>query len=204
MGDDKTPLKKEQLLKIGRYLVFAGVGVALLITSGTFSSKAQQTGGGDNKILPGAGVTVESPAVNTLSEQIAQDETALETRLIEILSQVDGAGSVQVRVNLASTTQQLYAINSSSNRRTTQEKDSDGAVRTISEVTDEGQMVMERGDKAGSDLPVVIKASKPEILGVVVVAEGAANDQVKLTLTKTTETLLNVSAHRICVEPMKK
>lgn len=204
MGDDKLPIKKEQLLKIGRYLVFAGVGVALLIMSGTFSSKTQQTGGGENKIVTGASGVAEPPAVNTLSEQITRDETELETRLTEILSQVDGAGQVQVRVNLASSTQQLYAINSSTNRRTTQEKDSNGAVRTISEITDEGQMVMERGEKSGSDLPVVIKASKPEILGIVVVAEGASNEQVKLTLTKTAETLLNVSAHRICVEPMKK
>ncbi|HEX3033408.1 MAG TPA: hypothetical protein VHS59_14450 [Bacillota bacterium] len=204
MGDDKIPLKKDQLLKIGRYLVFAGVGVALLIMSGTFSSETQQAGGPESKVVPGPGAVSEQPAVSTLSDQITRDETALETRLTEILSRVEGAGQVQVRVNLASTTQQQYAVNTSSNRRTTQEKDSSGAVRTVSETIDDGQLVLEHGDKSGSDVPVVVKASKPEILGVLVVAEGASNEQVKLTLTRTTETLLNLSAHRISVQPMEK
>ncbi|MDA8213448.1 MAG: hypothetical protein M0021_16470 [Clostridia bacterium] len=199
MSDEKVPLKKEQLAKISKYLVFAGVGVALLVMAGIFSPKGEEVQEG--KTAPEA---AEIQTVPTLGDQITHDETALEKRVADILSKVHGVGKVQVRVYLASTTERQFAVNASTNHRTTSEKDPEGAARTISETTEDGQLVMERGAKSGAEDPVLIKAVKPEIEGILVVAEGAQDYRTKLALTRTIETLLNIPAHKISVQPMEK
>ncbi len=199
MTDEKIPLKKEQLIKIGKYLVFAGVGVALLVMASSFSSPTEEVR--DTKTSQ---EILEPQAVRSIGDQITHDETALENRISEILGKVAGVGQVQVRINLASTTEQQYAVNANTNRRTTQEKDPEGAIRTISETTDQGQVVMERGNSNGTEDPVLMKAVKPEINGILVVAEGAQDYQTKLALTRTVETLLGISAHKISVQPMEK
>jgi stage III sporulation protein AG len=63
---------------------------------------------------------------------------------------------------------------------------------------------MERGIKAGTEDPVLIKAVKPRIEGLLVIAEGAQDYRTKLALTRTVETLLNLPAHKITVQPMER
>ena len=199
MSDEKLPLKKEQLAKISKYLIFAGVGVALLVLAGTFTPKENEDQVGT--VVP---ETVSTQVIPTLGDQITHEEAALEQRIAEILSKMNGAGKVQVRVYLASTTERQFAVNASTNRRTTSEKDPEGAARTINETTEDGQVVMERGTKAGTEDPVLIKAMKPRIEGLLVIAEGAQDYRTKLALTRTVETLLNLPAHKITVQPMEK
>lgn len=199
MSDEKIPLKKEQLAKISKYLVFAGVGVALLVLAGTFSPKGGEVQEGN--AVPEA---IETQVIPTMGDQITHDETALENRVADILAKVSGTGKVQVRVYLASTAEKQYAVNASTNQRTTTEKDPEGAARTINETTQDGQVVMEHGTKSGAEDPVLVKAVKPEIEGILVVAEGAQDYRTKLALTRTVETLLNLPAHKITVQAMEK
>ena len=46
-------------------------------------------------------------------------------------------------------------------------------------------------------LPLIIKESYPDVCGVVVVASGAGNVQVKLNIMKAIKTLLNVKDENI-------
>lgn len=197
MSDERIPLNREQLVRISKYLVFGGVGVALLIMAGTFSKSEVES---PNKLSVDPGGQAPSALVG---DQITREETILEERIAGILGKMDGAGQVEVRVNLASSSEKEFAVNETVNRRTTQEKDRQGAARTMTENTDEGQLVMEQGVQSSGQGPVLVTAHKPEVSGVLVVAQGAANLRTRLALTRTLETLLDIPANKISVQPME-
>ena len=48
-------------------------------------------------------------------------------------------------------------------------------------------------------IPLLFEEKAPEVLGVLVVAEGAADVAVKEQLSKATATLLNIPLHRVMV-----
>ncbi len=49
--------------------------------------------------------------------------------------------------------------------------------------------------------PLLLEEKMPEILGVLIVADGADDPQVKENLTNAASTLLDISPHRVRVMP---
>ncbi|MFA5535553.1 MAG: hypothetical protein WDA53_00080 [Bacillota bacterium] len=141
-------------------------------------------------------VSVAEVSVDTL---IREEERELELRLEKILSQIQGAGQVEVAVFLAAGTSYEYAINVSANQRVIDEKDQGGGVRLTTENNSSDQYVLIRGNQAGLEQPIIIRETRPQILGVLVVAEGARDAQVKNKLTRAVETALGLEIHRIQV-----
>jgi stage III sporulation protein AG len=52
-------------------------------------------------------------------------------------------------------------------------------------------------------VPVVVETKKPDIRGVLVVAKGAENIQVKKWIVEAVTRVLGVSSHRVSVVPKK-
>ncbi len=52
--------------------------------------------------------------------------------------------------------------------------------------------------------PVILKTEKPEVLGVMVVAEGAEDSKIKYEITKAISSLYNISVDKVNVLAMKK
>jgi len=123
------------------------------------------------------------------------DDISLEMRLEEILSQMEGVGETSVSIIFAEGPTREYAVNVSTTAKEIQEKDQSGGVRTTNEKTETGQMVMIDGNAK----PVLVKESMPKIQGVLIVAEGVDNPQVKERVFKAVQTLLQVPAHRITI-----
>lgn len=138
---------------------------------------------------------------DSTSEQFAQHRAdrsvtgsikqELQTELAAILAEIDGAGSVEVSVTLSSKGIKTYATNDRDERRQTDES---GRSTTIEESST-------RDVAVSSGNPLLLEERMPEILGVLVVADGAGNPQVKENLTDATATLLNISPHRVTVMP---
>ncbi|HCF71751.1 MAG TPA: hypothetical protein DER33_09260 [Syntrophomonas sp.] len=163
--------------KKGRYLIVIVVCLGLLALlwpapnrSGTQQSVSRPNGGTGGSI----------------KEQM---QAELET----ILSQVDGAGKVEVRMTLASDGLKNYAVNIKDETRKTEEKDYKGVERTI----DEQNTVKDLAVSGGESL--LVEQKSPQILGVLVVADGACDPMVKEELTNVTATLLNLSAYQVRV-----
>lgn len=127
-------------------------------------------------------------------------ELSLEQRLEKILSQIKGVGGVEVTVLLASGPKFDYAVNVSTIEKQVDEKDQSGGIRTTTEVTEDGQLVIVRSDRAGGEEPVVAQEYKPEIQGVLVVAEGADNIRVKANLLDAICTILDLEAHKVDIQ----
>lgn len=139
------------------------------------------------------GISLE---MNFPETEISRAEKMLEQRLEHILSQVAGAGKVDVSVFLATGTRYEYAINVSANKRIIDEKDQGGGVRLTTEDNLTDQYVLIRGNQT-EEKPVIIQENSPEIQGVLVVADGAKNARIKAQLLQAVQVALGLEPHRI-------
>ncbi|WP_114679237.1 hypothetical protein [Desulfotruncus alcoholivorax] len=134
---------------------------------------------------------------------MSKEEKALAMELQQMLEDVSGAGRVEVSVNLATSTYNNYAINTTSGLKTTQEKDQSGGTRQITENTNSGTVVLSKSDQ-GYEGPVLEREMAPEVAGVLVVAEGAGDPRVKADLFRAAQVALGVEPQKVIVLPMKK
>ncbi|MDD4571851.1 MAG: hypothetical protein PHN47_05160 [Clostridia bacterium] len=175
-----TPKQKKRLLPL---VVCLFVGI-FLMALGSFW-------GGDASPPM---LEAEEP-LNENNVTVANKENSLCHDLEEILAKMAGVGEVSVYISYAEGERLEYAVDATTTTRKVEEKDNDGSIRTTSEISESGQMVM------GENQPVLIQESKAEIQGVMVVAAGAENLQVKADLILAVQKLLGVPAHRIQVSP---
>lgn len=123
----------------------------------------------------------------------------LESQLKSILERVQGAGSVDVEVNLDTSKQYVYAQNSVAEDSEIQETDNAGGTRvTKTKKISSDLVVVNKGNGEG---PILLKEVQPQIRGVLVVAEGAKDSTVKAELTLAVETALGLPAHKVLVLP---
>ncbi|MBZ2173748.1 sporulation stage III protein AG [Schnuerera sp. xch1] len=116
----------------------------------------------------------------------------LEKKLESILSQLKGVGTVQVMITLEDTTEKVPAFNTTKNNETTKELDSQGGTREIVREDTTIQIVTE-----GEGSPIVLKEIKPTIKGIIVIAEGAENLEVKEMLYEAVKTVLGISGNKV-------
>lgn len=111
---------------------------------------------------------------------------SIEARLGKVLSNVKGAGKVNVMVTVESGSEIIIATS-------TEEK-----VTTSSGSSNSNQSstVVEKPIIIG-DEPVVLIEKLPKIKGVIVVAQGAGNVQVRLELLKAVQAVLEVDASNV-------
>ena len=135
---------------------------------------------------------------STGSDYISQ----LEQKTEDLLSQVEGAGSVDVMITLSSGGEAVYAQENKKSTSETEESASQGDSRGIVSQTEENTVVTVNNSD-GSTSPVVIKEMTAEISGIVIVAEGGDNVIVKDSLIRAAQALFGVSANKVEVFKMK-
>lgn len=127
-----------------------------------------------------------------LTDKVSQGmKASMQADLEAILSQIKGAGVVEVSVTLGSQGTRSYATNNREERRETSEN---GRSQTVEESSTRDLAV-------SSGNPLLVEEKMPEIMGVLVVADGAGDPQVQESLTNATSTLLNIPAHKVRVLP---
>ncbi|GAB1531001.1 MULTISPECIES: stage III sporulation protein AG [Brevibacillus] len=198
--------KNQKLKPLHYFIVILGIGVAIMILTdflrvekdqplgfGDIGSEAQGPPGGDatSQVLGGSPTT----------DIIAEYENIYETQLREILASVVGVGEVQVMVNLESTPELVVEKNRNIRSSTNQEMDKEKATRNQNDQSRDEQVVIVQGGK--QDAPVIVKTLKPKVRGVLVVAKGADNIQVKAWITEAVQKVLDVPAYKISILPKK-
>lgn len=129
-------------------------------------------------------------------------EDRVKKDLTETLLQVSGVGKVSVMIYFEGGSESLPAMNINDNNKKTEEKDSQGGVRTTTEVSKNQNIVVV--SDGGSNKPFIIRQVNPAIGGIMVVAEGADNAEVRERVQNAVKTVLNVPANKVSVMPMKK
>lgn len=185
--------KQAKMATWGAYIVIALILFSML-SNNLFATKPT------NESNVAAPIELQKTTVKSEADiNVAEQE--LERRLEQILSQMKGAGKVNVNVTLESGPTYEYAVNAVANTKKTEEQVNGGS-RVISESVEDGKLVITRSNN--NEMPVVVKESKPAVLGVLVVAEGAHNPQVKLELSRAVETVLGIASHQVHVVPRER
>ena len=122
----------------------------------------------------------------------------LEKSLSLILSKVTSAGKVSVMITCKGGKEIITDKDNSINDKITDEKDNEGGTRIISEISTNEKTVIANEQGGGSE-PVIIKEINPEIKGVIVVAEGASDPEIKRKLNEAVQIVLDIPAYRVII-----
>jgi stage III sporulation protein AG len=136
-----------------------------------------------------------------IADILQQAENDYENQLKEILQTAVGVDEVEIMVNLDATDSKIYEKNITTQTQLTDETDREGGKRKVEDTSKDEQLVIIRnGD---TETPVVIKIKKPQVRGVLIVAKGADNIQVKKWIIEAVTRVLDVPSHRVSVLPKK-
>ncbi|TDQ41650.1 stage III sporulation protein AG [Aureibacillus halotolerans] len=206
--DKKTPGK----LPVAYIVIMLVVGVLLLVagslnrTSSTLEvpdspeeqevSQQVLSDTPEGNALPASGKSADAKSV------VKELEAAYEDELKTAIQEMMGVEDATVMVTLESAGERVFERNETSRQQTTNEEDPNGGKRTINETTtEENVVILRQGDK---ETAVLKKTATPEVRGVLVVAEGADNIQVKSWIIEAVTKSLGVPPHRVSVLPKKK
>lgn len=121
-----------------------------------------------------------------IKETVAPDE---ETRLEEILSDIEGAGKVSVMITYYSTNEKDIAYETKTNTASREEQ---------AEESEDKKAVM-----TGSE-PMVVREIYPRAKGVIVTADGGGDAAVRQAISEAVTAVTEVPAHRIRIYKRQK
>ena len=122
-------------------------------------------------------------------------EATLETRLEDILCRVRGAGKVRVLITYSTAGERVAATVSTLDESVSET--SGGTTATRSEQSREMRQPATISTEGGQS-PIILVEREPEIRGVIVVAEGAADPVVRLNLQRAVQAVTGVPLS--CIE----
>ncbi len=156
--------------------VYAGIGLLIAILYLTGIRPAAQP------------VAEETLTATPLSER------GDETRLEEALSKIRGAGAVEVMLTYENGKELIpaYETDTQSNTQSGEIVSSNASTRPVT-VT-----------KGGQEEAIIVKEVEPRIRGVIVIAEGAEDIQVRMDLARAASKALGVEAERVEVFTMER
>lgn len=195
----------EKGLKRDNLIILVLSGILLIIIA-----LPMEKGRKEENVMQGETLVETSQRTDEIKEEIGDDwekfseeeySLWLEQRLTEALGQVAGVGKVRVMITLKSSRELVVEREDSLSRSTTNESDSQGGSRVISQV-ETGESIIYSSEGTSSE-PYVIKTLQPEIEGVLVVAEGAGNGTVNRTITAIVQALFDVEPHKVSVVKME-
>ncbi len=193
---------KEKLLKKENMIVFVLLGILLLVIAIPLDS-------GKDKKQTDEVAKKEEDDLDSISadEEVFMDESmeyclALETRIEEILSVMDGVGDVQAMVTVSTSREMIVEKDEPVNRATVTESDGNGGSRSTNESSFEYETIYET-DSEGNKTPYVVKQIEPKIQGITVVAQGGGNAMIQKNISDVLEALFHIEAHKIKVVKMK-
>ncbi|MGI6589001.1 MAG: hypothetical protein ACOX2N_09655 [Peptococcia bacterium] len=186
----KSLLDPKGKLGIGGIVVLIILGISLMVVPGMFLGKTEKD------LPPETPKEINDKTSNNSSVLVSLEES-LARQATNILSEVEGVGRVSVAVSLAAGPEQDYACNRTNQKSTIEEKAMDGGIRETTEFNEKTEYVLVQGRSE----PLLLKEKSPQIKGVLVVAEGAHDAEIKIQLSRAIQSLFDLPAHRIIILP---
>lgn len=124
-------------------------------------------------------------------------EKQVEKRLEKLLSQIEGAGQVEVMVTWKTTSEQIVKSDTSREESLVRETDASGGVRNNADTSESSQTVMAGSGSAAQ--PFVVGEILPKVEGVVVACEGGDRASVRSEISAALQALFDIELHKIKV-----
>ena len=150
------------------------------------------------------------PNTNSQSGKILADnsneentyQTELETRLENILSTIKNVGKVNVLINYSESSSLVPLYNESTTTSSTEEGDSGGGTRNITETENKKDVVF--SESSGNKEPVTQKNIMPTIQGAIITAYGAKDANVRTNIINAVGAVTGLSIDKIQVFETEK
>ncbi len=184
-----TDKLKEILPDNNKYLILLGILGLFFLFLGNF--------------LPGtspAPVVKQKPVVD---QKEVSYSSRLSTELEETLSLMEGVGKVKVQLLVDEGSTYEYEYNLNKVNKITNETDQNGGQRKIDEDQEDKQMVIIE-DAGGAEKPVIKKEKRPSIKGVIIVAQGVEDSQIKYDIYRAVSNFLGLPIYKINVLPYQR
>lgn len=143
----------------------------------------------------------ESVGVVQVNNNLSEDD--LELKLENILKKISGVGNVKVMLTYSESSILKPIYNEDSSVSSTNETDSSGGTRTVTE-TDSQKEVVYKENTDGSKEPITQSISSPKIEGAIIVAVGAEDANVKTSIVQAVEAATGLATHKIQVFKMEE
>lgn len=125
-------------------------------------------------------------------------QTKLEKELADFLSEVEGIGEVEVLIYLDTTEEYIVEKDVPTNLVTAQDENG----LSSEENKEEDTVYTVNGN--GEQVPFISQTRHPSIKGVVIAADGAGQEEIKIRIVRTVMALYGVEANKIDVLERKK
>ncbi|SER49127.1 stage III sporulation protein AG [Salipaludibacillus aurantiacus] len=200
--------KKGKKVRLSYFIVLILIGVFMMLI-GSFLQKEEASEPVITALEAESNGEEEKETAVFKSENKAEDkglkdefEAYYEKQLKQALEEVVGVSNVTVMVNTAGSSKNIYEKNEQTKEQHTEETDREGGTREVTDTSKDEQVVIVRsGDK---EEPLIIQQKKPEISGVLIVANGVDNIQVKTWVVEAVSRVLDIPSHRVSVMPRKQ
>ena len=184
---------KERVQKFGikEWGIFLVIGICCLIIIVPSGQTEEENRGGNEETV--------TRTENTMAEQDYVE--CMEEKLEALLCNVEHVGRVQVMITVSSTGEKSVLKDGMSESEVISETDSAGGTRlSNSNATDSTTVFSEEN---GKNEPYLLSESYPEVIGVVVLAQGSGTGSVDYDILNAVQVLFNIPAHKIKIMKMK-
>ena len=128
------------------------------------------------------------------------ESISLEEKLEDILSKIEGVGSVKVFINYSESSETVAMYNENSKTSTTEETDKSGGTRKVEQTDSQKEVIYQ--EQNGTKTPIVQKTVEPKIEGAIITAKGAGDVNVKTSIIQAVEAATGLATHKIQVFTM--
>lgn len=181
--------KKEQVVTV---LLIAALAVVILLPSSDTGRKKEADAGADSPDTVRETVQTEND-----TEQVRH---RMEDELGDILSKVEGVGSVQVAITLETTGKKTVEKDVPDSSSSLSSSAGNSSQESNSMAAEEKTVYTTESD--GAQVPYVVSETLPQVRGVLVIAEGGGDPVIIEEIQEAVMALFHLEAHKIKV--MKK
>ena len=141
---------------------------------------------------------VQTEVTNEENSSTSQEDIV--SNLEEILSKINGVGKVKVMITYSETSKTVPVYNEESTEENTEETDSEGGTRKVTQTDVKKEVVYEEDDN-GKKL-ITQSVISPSIEGAIITAEGAGDPTVKTNIIQAVGAVTGLATHKIQVFQM--
>lgn len=184
-------------LRKDQWLIVILMGVLLCVISLPVEKSEVKSDISDNT---GAKISeLKQPSTDVQSADYVRE---WEEKLEKSLLYIEGAGQVKVLITLQESEQRVLARDGTESISETTEEDAAGGNRRVTESRIEKKTIY-TVDERGQDVPYVIKTITPSVKGVVVIAQGADQPEVRQNIIEAIQVLFDIDMNKITIVKMK-
>lgn len=196
--EGETNKKKLENIVVFIVILIITIIVINVIWNGEDKSKDEKQTTDSNKRL--ADTSYQNS--NTETTDSTNDDSMV-TNLEEILSNIRGVGNVKVMITYAETSKTVPVYNEESTEENTEETDSEGGTRKVTQTDVKKEVIYEESDGGGKTL-ITQSIISPTIEGAIITAEGAGDATVKTNIIQAVGAVTGLATHKIQVFEMAK